>query len=99
MEFAFRWFLLFVVFGHCGMGLLAFVHVHASFGVRNPSTPHIAFIALLQETGIIELKNAAIHFQWQYGWNNNLSGCMLVWHINENATVLVIGTVIEFGNG
>lgn len=38
MEYAFRWFLLFVVFGHCGMGLLAFVHVHASFGVRNPST-------------------------------------------------------------
>ena len=38
MEFAFRWFLLFVVFGHCGMGLLAFVHVHASFGVRTPST-------------------------------------------------------------
>lgn len=23
---------------------------------------------------------------------------MLVWHIDENATVLVIGTVIEFGN-
>lgn len=47
MEYAFRWFLLFAVFGHCGMGLLAFVHVHASFGARNPSTPHIAFIALL----------------------------------------------------
>lgn len=37
MEFAFRWFLLLAVFGHCGMVLLAFVNVHASFGVRNPS--------------------------------------------------------------
>lgn len=38
MEYAFRWFLLFAVFGHCGMVLLAFVHVHASFGARTPST-------------------------------------------------------------
>ena len=37
--------LVFVVciFGYCGMVLLAFVHVHASFGVRNPSTIWLQF--------------------------------------------------------